>query len=70
LADFADGATEDVQVVAARMPELADDAELARRAAAAVVDPERSELYGLWAETESRQEWLAVVGELRRRLDG
>ncbi len=68
LAAFAIGATQDVDVLATRMPELIEDVELARRAVAAVVDPERSQLHGLWAETVFLQEWLAVVDNLRRRL--
>src|SRR5690242_14698988 len=37
LTDWAEGATEDVELVAARMPELAGDVELARRAIAGVL---------------------------------
>jgi hypothetical protein len=71
LAAFAEGATGDVEVVAARMPELVGDVELARRAVDAVLDSERSELHMLWSEENwTSPHWLAVVEDLRRRLDG
>ena len=49
------------------MPELADQADLARRALVALLDPEDSELYGLWDDADSA-DWLAVLQDLGRRL--
>lgn len=33
-----------------------------------VASPENSELYELWAEADSLQPWLVVLGEIRTRL--
>ena len=62
LSDFAEGATESVVEVAELMPEVADQADLARRALVALLDPEDSELYGLWDDADA--------GGLARRAAG
>lgn len=60
---------ESAVAAAGRMAELADDGPLALAAIAVILDPEQSELYELWDEAEPA-EWLAVVQDLRSRLEG
>ena len=67
LSDFAEGATDSVVEVAELMPEVADQADLARRALVALLDPENSELYGLWDDADAA-DWLAVLQDLGARL--
>ena len=67
LSDFAESATDSVVEVAELMPEVADQADLARRALVALLDPEDSELYGLWDDADAA-DWLAVLQDLGRRL--
>lgn len=40
----------------------------ARSAIARVVDPKRSELYGLWADQDDAKGWLSYVAKLKARL--
>ena len=67
LSDFAESATDSVVEVAELMPEVADQADLARRALVALLDPENSELYGLWDDADAA-DWLAVLQDLGARL--
>lgn len=60
---------EDVEAIAAALPELRTAAPLALRAVAAVLDFERSELRQVHSHyREFGEEWLALVADLQQRL--
>ena len=62
---------EDVRTFAAKHPEVADDLLHAAREAVAAVDSdgERSEVFGLWEDAGTLDEWRATIADLRRRLE-
>ncbi len=55
-------------VAAATFPDTEALATDARAAIGRVIDRERSEVFQLWAETDSLVEWLGVINELTDRL--